>query len=149
MILRRESGAPKVAKDGVSVAKEIEFNDKYMNIGANLIKEVANKTHNEAGDGTTTATILARYLFKEKLLLQTGILWISAKKSKLMELRVEVNEPKEGIHGELKDRINRVLSVTKAAIEEGIVPGGGMGLFCCSKSLHILKGTDIAQKGGI
>jgi chaperonin GroEL len=49
----------------VTVAKEIEFSDKYMNIGASLIKEVASKTNDEAGDGTTTATVLARYLFKE------------------------------------------------------------------------------------
>ena len=65
VVLDKSYGAPKITKDGVTVAKEISFSDKYMNIGASLIKEVASKTNDEAGDGTTTATILARYLFKE------------------------------------------------------------------------------------
>ena len=50
-------GAPKITKDGVTVAKSIEFNDKYMNMGAQLLKDVASKTSDEAGDGTTTATV--------------------------------------------------------------------------------------------
>ncbi len=65
VVLDKAYGAPKITKDGVTVAKEISFSDKYMNIGASLIKEVASKTNDEAGDGTTTATVLARYLFKE------------------------------------------------------------------------------------
>ena len=65
VVLDKSYGNPKITKDGVTVAKEISFSDKYMNIGASLIKEVASKTNDEAGDGTTTATILARYLFKE------------------------------------------------------------------------------------
>jgi len=58
-------GAPKITKDGVTVAKNIEFDEKYENIGAQLIRAVANKTNDVAGDGTTTATILARAIFKE------------------------------------------------------------------------------------
>jgi len=58
-------GAPKITKDGVTVAKNIEFEEKYENIGAQLIRAVANKTNDVAGDGTTTATILARAIFKE------------------------------------------------------------------------------------
>lgn len=65
VVLDKSYGAPKITKDGVTVAKEISFSDKYMNIGASLIKEVASKTNDEAGDGTTTATVLARYFFKE------------------------------------------------------------------------------------
>eukprot|EP00826_Nyctotherus_ovalis_P013660 TRINITY_DN1372_c0_g1_i11.p1 TRINITY_DN1372_c0_g1~~TRINITY_DN1372_c0_g1_i11.p1 ORF type:complete len:565 (-),score=182.74 TRINITY_DN1372_c0_g1_i11:180-1874(-) len=65
VVLEKSYGAPKITKDGVTVAKEISFSNKYMNIGASLIKEVASKTNDEAGDGTTTATVLARYLFKE------------------------------------------------------------------------------------
>lgn len=57
-------GAPKITKDGVTVAKEISFSNRFMNIGASLVKEVASRTNDEAGDGTTTATILARYIFK-------------------------------------------------------------------------------------
>ena len=65
VVLDKSYGSPKITKDGVTVAKEISFTDKYMNIGASLVKEVASKANDEAGDGTTTATILARYLYKE------------------------------------------------------------------------------------
>ncbi|MDR3736461.1 MAG: chaperonin GroEL [Acidobacteriaceae bacterium] len=65
VVLDKAYGSPKITKDGVTVAKEISFTDKYMNIGASLIKDVASKTNDEAGDGTTTATVLARSLFKE------------------------------------------------------------------------------------
>jgi chaperonin GroEL len=65
VIIDRTFGAPKITKDGVTVAKDIEFSDRYMNIGATLIKQVASKVNDEAGDGTTTATILARAIFKE------------------------------------------------------------------------------------
>lgn len=69
--LEQEDITPKVTKDGVTVAKEIEFEDKFENIGAQLIKEVASKTSDDAGDGTTTATILALAICREgvKLLL--------------------------------------------------------------------------------
>lgn len=65
VVLDKSYGSPKITKDGVTVAKEISFSNKYMNIGASLVKDVASKTNDEAGDGTTTATILARYIFKE------------------------------------------------------------------------------------
>ena len=65
VVLDRSFGSPKITKDGVTVAKDIEFANRYHNIGANLVKQVANKTNDEAGDGTTTATILARAFFKE------------------------------------------------------------------------------------
>merc|ERR1719460_2046802 len=58
-------GTPKITKDGVTVAKNIEFSEKYENIGAQLIRSVANKTNDIAGDGTTTATVLARAIFRE------------------------------------------------------------------------------------
>lgn len=65
VVLDKSFGMPKITKDGVTVAKEIEFEDKYHNIGASLIKQVAAKANDEAGDGTTTATVLARAIFKE------------------------------------------------------------------------------------
>jgi chaperonin GroEL len=65
VIIDQTFGDPKITKDGVTVAKAIEFSDKYMNLGASLIKQVANKSNNEAGDGTTTATILTRKMFAE------------------------------------------------------------------------------------
>ena len=58
-------GAPRITKDGVSVAKEIDLEDKFENMGAQMVKEVASKTNDEAGDGTTTATILAQAIVKE------------------------------------------------------------------------------------
>lgn len=60
VVLERSFGAPTVTKDGVSVAKEIELKDKFENIGAQLVKDVASKTSDNAGDGTTTATVLAQ-----------------------------------------------------------------------------------------
>ena len=65
VMLDKSYGAPKITKDGVSVAKEIELADKFENMGAQLVKEVAQKTADKAGDGTTTATVLAEALIKE------------------------------------------------------------------------------------
>lgn len=65
VLLDRSFGAPKITKDGVSVAKEIELEDKFENMGAQLVKEVAQKTNDKAGDGTTTATVLAEAIIKE------------------------------------------------------------------------------------
>src|SRR3989344_1747160 len=65
VVLERSFGAPTVTKDGVSVAKEIELKDKLQNMGAQLVKEVASKTSDNAGDGTTTATVLAQAIVRE------------------------------------------------------------------------------------
>ena len=65
VVMDKSYGAPKITKDGVSVAKEIELQDKFENMGAQMVKEVASKTNDEAGDGTTTATILAQSIVKE------------------------------------------------------------------------------------
>ncbi|GAB0058839.1 60 kDa chaperonin 5 [Candidatus Magnetaquicoccaceae bacterium FCR-1] len=65
VVLDKSWGAPRVTKDGVSVAKEIELEDKFENMGAQMLKEVASKTSDEAGDGTTTATVLAQSLIRE------------------------------------------------------------------------------------
>src|SRR5882672_8840417 len=65
VILDRGFGSPVITKDGVTVAKEIELKDKFENIGANLIREVASKTNDIAGDGTTTATVLAQAIVAE------------------------------------------------------------------------------------
>ena len=60
VIIEKKFGAPHITKDGVTVAKEIELADAYQNTGAQLVKEVASKTGDDAGDGTTTATVLAQ-----------------------------------------------------------------------------------------
>src|SRR5210317_2069180 len=64
-VLDKSFGAPTVTKDGVSVAKEIELKDKYENMGAQMVKEVASQTSDVAGDGTTTATVLAQAIVRE------------------------------------------------------------------------------------
>src|ERR687897_1986441 len=64
-VLEKSFGAPTVTKDGVSVAKEIELKDKFENMGAQMVKEVASKTSDNAGDGTTTATVLAQSIISE------------------------------------------------------------------------------------
>ena len=65
VVLERSYGAPTITKDGVSVAKEIELKDKFENMGAQMVKEVASKTSDIAGDGTTTATVLAQAIIRE------------------------------------------------------------------------------------
>lgn len=65
VIIEQSWGSPKITKDGVTVAKAIDLQDKYQNIGAKLVQDVANNTNEEAGDGTTCATVLARAIAKE------------------------------------------------------------------------------------
>ena len=106
VILDKKFGSPTVTKDGVSVAKEIELEDPYENMGAQLIKEVSSKTSDIAGDGTTTATVLAEAIYKEGLRnvtaganpisLQRGILEASkAIVAQLAEISKEVSDEKE------------------------------------------------------
>ena len=79
VIIEKKFGAPHITKDGVTVAKEIELTDAYQNTGAQLVKEVASKTGDDAGDGTTTATVLAQAIVAEGLKNVTAVqaLWIS------------------------------------------------------------------------
>ena len=67
VILQRSYGSPKVTKDGVTVSKEIELSDPFKNMGAKMVNEVASKTADAVGDGTTTSTILAEAIYKEGL----------------------------------------------------------------------------------
>jgi len=72
VILEKSWGSPSITKDGVTVAKEIELEDKFENMGAQMVKEVASKTSDVAGDGTTTATILAQSIYREGSKLVTA-----------------------------------------------------------------------------
>ena len=72
VLIEKSWGAPKITKDGVTVAKEIELTDKFENMGAQMVKEVASKTSDSAGDGTTTATILAQAIYREGIKLVTS-----------------------------------------------------------------------------
>src|SRR6187399_708615 len=67
VVIDKSFGAPRITKDGVTVAKEIELEDKFENMGAQMVREVASRTSDEAGDGTTTATVLAQAIVKEGL----------------------------------------------------------------------------------
>jgi chaperonin GroEL len=72
VVLQKAYGAPHITKDGVSVAKEIELADQFENMGAQMVKEVAQKTNDDAGDGTTTATVLAQAIYREGVKLVTA-----------------------------------------------------------------------------
>jgi chaperonin GroEL len=88
VLIDQAYGGVKITKDGVTVAKAIEFSDRFANMGASLIKSVADKTNDQAGDGTTTATVLARAIFKEALRkVETGINLSELKKG--IDLAVE------------------------------------------------------------
>ena len=67
VVMDKKFGSPTITKDGVTVAKEIELEDNFENIGAQMVKEVASKTSDDAGDGTTTATVIAQAIFREGL----------------------------------------------------------------------------------
>jgi chaperonin GroEL len=95
VILEKSFGAPNVTKDGVTVAKEIELEDKFENMGAQMVKEVASKTSDVAGDGTTTATVLARAIFTE------GLKMVVAGHDP-MNLKRGIDKAVGGIVGELK-----------------------------------------------
>jgi chaperonin GroEL len=67
VVIEKSFGAPRITKDGVTVAKEVELEDKFENMGAQMVREVASKTNDLAGDGTTTATVLAQAIVREGL----------------------------------------------------------------------------------
>jgi chaperonin GroEL len=94
-ILEKSWGAPNVTKDGVTVAKEIELEDKFENLGAQMLKEVASKTSDVAGDGTTTATVLAQAIYRE------GIKMVAAGASS-MELKRGIDAAVDAVVTELK-----------------------------------------------
>src|SRR5579862_8156179 len=69
VVIEKSFGSPTITKDGVTVAKEIDLTDRFENMGAQMVKEVASQTSDKAGDGTTTATVLARAIYEEGLKL--------------------------------------------------------------------------------
>jgi chaperonin GroEL len=95
VVLEKSFGAPTVTKDGVTVAKEIELEDKFENMGAQMVKEVASKTSDVAGDGTTTATVLARSIFTEGIkMVAAGHDPMSLKRGIARAVEVVTNELK-------------------------------------------------------
>ena len=120
VLLDKKFGAPTVTKDGVSVAREVELEDPYENMGAQLLKEVATKTNDVAGDGTTTATVLAYSMVREGLkAVAAGMTPIELKKGMDKAVKLAVDEIKKNSK-EIKgtDEVSHVASVSANNDEE-------------------------------
>lgn len=103
VVIEQSFGAPKITKDGVTVAKAIEFKDKYHNLGAQLVRQVANKTNDVAGDGTTTSTVLCRAIYSE------GCKAVAAGMNP-MDLRRGINMAVDAVLADLKGRTKQIES---------------------------------------
>ncbi|CAN6545194.1 unnamed protein product [Malus baccata var. baccata] len=117
VILEQSFGAPKVTKDGVTVAKSIEFKDKVKNIGASLVKQVANATNDAAGDGTTCATVLTRAIFTE------GCKSVAAGMN-AMDLRRGISMAVDSVVASLKSRA-RMISTSEEISQVGTISANG------------------------
>src|SRR5271170_5785953 len=101
VVLDKSYGAPRITKDGVTVAKEIELADKFENMGAQMVREVASKTNDAAGDGTTTATVLAQSIVRE------GAKSVAAGMNP-MDLKRGIQKAVEAVVADLKKRSKKV-----------------------------------------
>src|SRR5687767_3385424 len=113
VVLERSFGAPTITKDGVSVAKEIELKDKFENMGAQMVKEVASKTSDVAGDGTTTATVLAQSIISE------GMKYVAAGMNP-MDLKRGIDKAVIAVVEELK-KISKPCSSSKEIAQVGSI----------------------------
>ncbi|MFM8881523.1 MAG: chaperonin GroEL, partial [Betaproteobacteria bacterium] len=113
VVLERSFGAPTVTKDGVSVAKEIELKDKFENMGAQMVKEVASKTSDNAGDGTTTATVLAQAIVRE------GMKFVAAGMNP-MDLKRGIDKAVTALIEELK-KISKPSTTSKEIAQVGSI----------------------------
>ncbi|KDP33373.1 hypothetical protein JCGZ_12922 [Jatropha curcas] len=117
VVIEQSFGAPKVTKDGVTVAKSIEFKDKVKNIGASLVKQVANATNDVAGDGTTCATVLTRAIFTE------GCKSVAAGMN-AMDLRRGISMAVDAVVTNLKSRA-RMISTSEEIAQVGTISANG------------------------
>jgi len=117
VVLDKSYGAPRITKDGVTVAKEIELEDKFENMGAQMLKEVASKTSDEAGDGTTTATVLAQAIIRE------GAKSVAAGANP-MDLRRGIDQAVAAVVEELKTKAKKVTSNDEIA-QVGTISSNG------------------------
>jgi len=113
VVLERSFGAPTITKDGVSVAKEIELKDKFENMGAQMLKEVASKTSDTAGDGTTTATVLAQSIVQE------GMKFVTAGMNP-MDLKRGIDKAVESVVAELK-KLSKPCTTSKEISQVGAI----------------------------
>ena len=117
VVLDKAFGAPTVTKDGVSVAKEIELSDKFENMGAQMVKEVSSKTSDVAGDGTTTATVLAQAIVRE------GMKSVSAGMNP-MDLKRGIDKAVQAAVGELA-KLSKPCADDKAIAQVGAISANG------------------------
>jgi chaperonin GroEL len=117
VLLDKSYGAPRITKDGVTVAKEIELTDKFENMGAQLLRSVASKTHEHAGDGTTTATVLAQAIVRE------GLKSVAARANPI-DLKRGIDLAVKAVVGELKARSKPVANNQEIA-QVGIISANG------------------------
>jgi chaperonin GroEL len=113
VVIEKSFGAPNVTKDGVTVAKEIELSDKFENMGAQMVREVASKTNDDAGDGTTTATVLAQAIYRE------GAKIVAAGHNP-MELKRGIDKAVEAVIAELK-KISKPIKDQKEVAQVGTI----------------------------
>jgi chaperonin GroEL len=117
VVIEKSFGAPRITKDGVTVAKEIELSDKFENLGAQLIREVASKTNDLAGDGTTTATVLAQSIVRE------GVKAVAAGLNP-MDLRRGIDKAVTAVVDELKKRTKKITTPSETA-QVGTISANG------------------------
>src|SRR4028118_1661861 len=117
VVLDKSYGAPRITKDGVTVAKEIELEDKFENMGAQMVREVASKTSTVAGDGTTTATVLAQAIVKE------GAKMVAAGLNP-MDLKRGIDQAVEAVVADLKARAKKV-STNDEIAQVGTISANG------------------------
>ena len=111
VVIEKKFGSPTITKDGVTVAKEIDLEDPYENVGAQLVKEVAEKTSDNAGDGTTTATVLADAIFREGLKNVTA-------GANPMALKRGIEKAVEEVTEHLKNKLSKAVKDDKKEIEQ-------------------------------
>ena len=117
VVIDKSFGAPRITKDGVTVAKEIELSDKFENMGAQMVREVASRTNDEAGDGTTTATVLAAAIVRE------GTKAVAAGMNP-MDLKRGIDIAVEAVVEDLKKRTKKVKSTDEIA-QVGTISANG------------------------
>src|SRR3954452_22970107 len=117
VVIEKSWGAPTVTKDGVTVAKEIELEDRFQNMGAQMVKEVASKTSDVAGDGTTTATVLAQAIYAEgSKLVAAG--------ANPMEIKRGIDAAVEAIVASLKE-MSKPTRGKSEIVQVGIISANG------------------------